>query len=445
MSSKNRLIQLTGKFSLTQATLFCMVLGIVVGTSLFELSGLAPVLVHALSILRLGGELFLSSLKLLVVPLVFFSIVCGTASVGDSSRLGSVAIKSIILYVATTAIAISLGLLLAQLLGPGIGFDLNLSQEPRADGSMDLNQIKNLSYQAVDDKKSWVDAILALVPTNPVRAMFDENMIQVILFAGLLGVGILKSGEKGRSALAGFESLNAVILETVQIVIYLAPVGAFCLIAQIFAKQGLSALGPLSMYFSVVVLTLALHMFGTYMLLLKFAAKVSPFRFLRNFKSVPLIAFSTSSSGATLPVTLKNAEDNLGVDSSVASFTIPLGATLNMDGTAIMQGVATCFIAQAYQIDLSLWDLMMVVVTAVMASIGTAGVPSVGLVTLAMVLNQVGLPVEGIGLILGVDRLLDMLRTVVNVTGDSVVSVVVASSENKLNRDILENAPLELS
>ena len=367
----------------------------------------------------LGGKIFLALLKLLVVPLVFVSIVCGVASLDDLSRLGRVGGKTLGLYLLTTALAISLALCGAMLFRPGDGFELSHASD----------------YQA-SEAPSLSETLLNLVPSNPIRAMAEGEMLQIIVFAALFGVALTLTGEGGRRLVAFFEDLNQAVLRLVMLLMAAAPYGVFCLVAGVFAAEGLQALAPLARYFVLVLGVLLLHAFLTYPLLLRFLAGLDPRPFLRKMRAPLAVAFSTASSGATLPVTLETVERRLGVDRSVCSFTVPLGATINMDGTAIMQGVATGFIAQAYGIDLSLGDLLTVVLTATLASIGTAAVPGVGLVMLAMVLRQVNLPVEGIGLVLGVDRLLDMVRTAVNVTGDAAVSCVVARSEGELDGEV---------
>jgi len=369
-------------------------------------------------LLHVGGSIFLASLKLLVVPLVFVSLVCGTAALDDVAKLGRVGAKTLGLYLMTTAIAVSLALIAATIVQPGAGFELD------SDASFEAQQAPSLA-----------DVFIDLFPSNPIRAMADGNMLQIIVFAGLFGLALTLSGEPGKRLLKFFDDLNSVIMRLVMLLMSVAPYGVFCLIAKVFALQGFAAMAPLLQYFLLVLGVLALHAIVTYSSLLRFLAGVNPIVFFRNMRDPIALAFSTASSNATLPVTLKTVEHKLGVDNSIASFTIPLGATINMDGTAIMQGVATGFIAQAYGIDLSPTDYMMVVVTATLASIGTAGVPGVGLIMLAMVLRQVNLPVEGIGLILGVDRLLDMVRTAVNVSGDASVSCVVAASEGQLSRE----------
>jgi Na+/H+-dicarboxylate symporter len=370
-------------------------------------------------VLHVGGAIFLASLKLLVVPLVFVSLVCGTAALDDIRKLGRVGAKTLVLYLTTTAIAITLALSAAELVRPGEGFDLE------TEAVFQSKEAPSLTAVFID-----------LFPTNPIQAMAEGNMLQIIVFAVLFGVALTLAGTPGRRLLAIFEDLNSVIMRLVMLLMSLAPYGVFCLLAKVFALQGFAAMAPLLRYFFVVLGVLLVHVLLTYPSLLRVLARLSPIVFFRNMRDPIALAFSTASSNATLPVTLETVEHRLGVRNSIASFTVPLGATINMDGTAIMQGVATGFIAQAYGIDLSTTDYLMVVLTATLASIGTAGVPGVGLIMLAMVLRQVNLPVEGIGLILGVDRLLDMVRTAVNVTGDAAVSCVVAVSENQLSDEV---------
>jgi len=266
--------------------------------------------------------------------------------------------------------------------------------------------------------------------------MAEGEMLQIIFFAIVLGISITISGSKGSIFKKGLESINSVMMSMVSIIMKLAPLGVFCLIAKTFATQGISMILPLASYFFTVVCVLILHVMFTYSFFLKFLGKVSPIIFLKKMRTAVVFAFSTASSNATIPVTLNTVEKRLGVDKAVASFTVPFGATINMDGTAIMQGVATVFIATVYSIDLSLADYLLVILTATLASVGTAGVPGVGLIMLTMVLTQVGLPVEGVALIIGIDRLLDMMRTAVNITGDSMVSLLTSKSEKSFNEDI---------
>ncbi len=412
--------------SLTARILTAMALGIVLGSlvnlilSMGWLAAELPVkMLNAFvyDFLDAIGQIFVASLKLLVVPLVFVSLICGTTALGDNARMGPIAAKTLGLYLLTTALAISLALSLALLIGPGAG-------------AASLNAVDFVPKEAPPLKQVFVD----IFPSNPVKAMAEGRMLQIIVFALLCGYAISLSGTAGRRLADFFRDLEQVVMKMVGVLMQLAPYGVFCLLAKLFSELGFQAILDLGKYFLTVVLVLLLHAVGVYSLLLKFITGLKPQVLYAKMRSVWAFAFSTASSGATLPVTLRTVEKRLGVDSSVASFTVPLGATINMDGTAIMQGVATVFIAQVYGFELGAAALLTVILTATLASIGTAAVPGVGLITLALVLQQVGLPVEGIALIIGVDRLLDMLRTAVNVTGDATVSVIVGNSEGKLDK-----------
>jgi Na+/H+-dicarboxylate symporter len=369
-----------------------------------------------------GGQIFVASLKVLVVPLVFISLVCGTCQLQGQSSLGRLSLKAIGLYLLTTAIAISIAIFVAELLQPGIGIEMTTKADFVAPASQPLSQV-----------------FINIFPDNPVKAMAEGNMLQVIVFAILIGLAIGRSGEQGERLSQQFNDWNEIMMTLVTLLMKLAPYGVFCLLFSLFAKQGLGVIGDLALYMVTVLLVLAIHALGVYPLLLKSFAGLDPFVFLRKMRNTQLFAFSTASSSATIPVTLRAVEQRLGVSNRVASFTVPLGATINMDGTAIMQGVATVFIAQAFNLELGLTDYLLVIATATLASVGTAGVPGVGLVTLAMVLQQVGLPVEGIALIIGVDRILDMVRTAVNVTGDATVSCIVANSEDAMDKTIFND------
>lgn len=368
------------------------------------------------------GKIFVASLKLLVVPLVLVSLVCGVSGLGSGAQLGRLGGKTIALYLFTTAVAISLAMLAALMIEPGVGADVNAKVAVKA------NEVTPLTQVLID-----------IFPSNPIAAMAEGNMLQIIVFAVLLGLAINHSGEAGHRIRSNFEDWNAVVLNLVTMLMKLAPYGVFALVFNLFSDKGLGTIQELAVYFATVVGVLLIHGAVVYSGLLVFLTGLNPVTFLKKMRNVQLFAFSTASSNATLPVTLRTVEKRLGADNKVASFSVPLGATLNMDGTAIMQGVATVFIAQAYGVDLSAGDLLAVVATATLASIGTAGVPGVGLVMLSMVLTQVGLPVEGIALIYGVDRLLDMLRTAVNVTGDAAVSCIVAKSEGQFDQAIFED------
>ncbi|MEZ8088576.1 dicarboxylate/amino acid:cation symporter [Vibrio kanaloae] len=400
--------------SLTGRVILGMVAGILTGfaiQSLFTESGFVNnYIVNGL--FEVGGQIFVASLKMLVVPLVFVSLVCGTSSLKDLSTLGRMGGKTLALYIGTTAVAITLALTIGNLFQPGAGADLTAASSFKSTDAPSLGQV-----------------IIDMFPTNPIQAMAEGKTLQVIVFAVLFGIAISAAGKPGERIAAVFSDLNEVIMKLVALLMNLAPYGVFFLMAKLFSSLGLSAIWNLAEYFLVLAGTLLLHGLVTYSAMLKGFTGLSPITFLRKMEDAIMFAFSTASSNATIPVTMETAKNRMGVDNKVASFTVPLGATVNMDGTAIMQGVATAFIAQAYNIDLTMGDYLMVILTATLASVGTAGVPGVGLVMLAMVLNQVGLPLEGIALIMGVDRLLDMIRTAVNITGDSAVTIIVAKSE----------------
>jgi Na+/H+-dicarboxylate symporter len=364
----------------------------------------------------LVGRIFIASLKLLVVPLVMVSLICGSSSLGDSARMGPIAVKTLGFYLATTAIAISLALVTAAIVGPGTHVEL-----------------QSAAVYQPSVPPPLVDVLVDIFPSNPVRAMADGKMLQIIVFALLFGYALSHAGEQGRRIASFFRDMEAVVMKMVEILMALAPYGVFALLSKLFAEMGIAAILDLAAYFFTVLAVLLMHALLVYPTLLKSFSGLSPRILIQKMRPVWAFAFSTASSGATLPITLRTVERRLGVHNSVAGFTVPLGATINMDGTAIMQGVATVFIAQVYGVDLTATAFITVILTATLASIGTAAVPGVGLVTLALVLEQAGLPVEGIALIIGVDRLLDMVRTAVNVTGDATVSLIVGKSENQFD------------
>ena len=408
--------------TLTRNILIGMAGGLLLGSLIhaIDLADSNPIMVYGVNgLFDIGGKAFVASLKLLVVPLVFVSLVCGASNLSDGSSLGRIGIKTVGLYLFTTAIAITLALTVANIVDPGMGMALTTDAVFVAKESPPLKEV-----------------IVAIVPTNPVKAMAEGNMLQVIVFAILVGVAIAKSGSSGQRVRETLNDWNDIIMRMIMMLMAIAPIGVFCLMLALFSNMGFSAITDLIRYFLTVAGVLVLHFLLTYAMMVRFVANLNPIVFYRNFYPVMAYAFSTSSSNATLPVTLETVERRLGVKNEVASFTVPLGATINMDGTAIMQGVATVFIAQAYNIDISMTGYLMVVLTATLASIGTAGVPGVGLITLALVLQQVGLPVEGIALIIGVDRLLDMMRTAVNVCGDAAVATIVAKSEGKFDESV---------
>jgi len=418
--------------SLTNRILLAMVLGIGLGSvlevvlgSLSPDSSLYGFLYNGMvmGLFDVLGRVFIASLKLLVVPLVLVSLICGMAALGASSRMGPIAGKTLGLYLVTTCIAVSLGLAIALAVGPGEG----------------VNAVASSDF-VPKEAPPIKETLINIFPTNPVAAMAEGNMLQVIVFALLVGFALTRAGEAGQRLIAWFQDMEVVVMKMVGVLIELAPYGVFALLTKLFATMGFGTIFDLAAYFFTLLGVLLFHGLVVYGLVLRTLTPLSPAMLRQKMRRVWAFAFSTSSSGATLPVTLRTVEKRLGVNKSVAGFSVPLGATINMDGTAIMQGVATVFIAQVYGIDLSSSQLLMVVLTATLASIGTAAVPSAGLIMLSLVLTQAGLPVEGIALILGVDRLLDMVRTAVNVTGDATVSTVVAYHEGQLD-EVVFNDP----
>lgn len=409
--------------SLTTRIILAMFLGLIVGLAIKYLLPTSSFVQSYITdgLFQVVGKIFIASLKMLVVPLVFVSLVCGTCSLRDTTKLGRLGVKTVGLYLLTTAFAVTLALTFAVIVGPGEGANLQV--------------VEYIPKKAPELK----DVLINLFPSNPIRAMAEGNMLQVIVFAILFGIALALAGKAGERVASLFNDLNEVIMKLIIILMNLAPYGVFCLMAKLFATLGFYTIGNLITYFLLVLFVLLLHGTATYPLMLKLLAGLNPFIFFRKMRPAMLFAFSTASSNATLPITLETATRHLGIRNTIASFTIPLGATINMDGTAIMQGVATVFIAQAYNIDLNLIQYLSIILTATLASIGTAGVPGVGLIMLAMVLQQVGLPVEGISLIIGVDRLLDMTRTVVNISGDCTISCIVAKSEGEFDQSVFND------
>jgi Na+/H+-dicarboxylate symporter len=411
------------KMSLTVKVLVGMGLGIVLGL-IFNLSGLNAegsfintYVVNGL--FHVVGKMFVNSLKMLVVPLVFFSLICGVCGIGNIKTLGRVGSKSFALYMLTTAIAIAAAISIAAVSGIGKG----------------MNQVSEVTFTA-KEAPPLTDVFINIIPKNPINAMANGDMLPIIFFSILLGISMLMVGRKAKGFIEGAEVANEIMMKMVNIIMAVAPYAVFALIAKSMANLGIELLGQLVGYVLVLVSALMVHLFITLMIILKVFSGLSPALFLKKIRNAQVFAFSTASSNATIPVTLRTVTERMGVNNSVASFTVPFGATINMDGTAIMQGVATVFIANVYNVDLGISGYLTVILMSVLASIGTAGVPGVGLIMLSMVFVQVGLPVEGIGLILGVDRLMDMIRTAVNISGDAVVSSIVAKSEGKMDLDI---------
>ena len=365
------------------------------------------------------GQLFIRLMQMLVVPLVFFSIADGCRNLGDTETLGKVGLRIVAYYMFTTALAIVIALGLASLIGPGKGMNMSVGDQ---------------SFEAVNTDISLSDTILDFIPTNPIEALASGNMIQIIIFAVL--VGLLIASMEDRLVTLGniVTEMNDLMMGMTMWVMKLAPIGVFFLIARTFSTLGYDAILSMLSYMGSVLGGLAMQMLIVYMLLILTFIRVNPFKFLKNFAPVLTFGFSTASSSATVPIHIKTLEE-IGIDKKISSFTIPLGATINMDGTAIMQGVAVVFIANAYGIDLTATDFITVILTATIASVGTAGIPSVGLITLSMVLESVGLPVEGIAIIMGIDRILDMARTTVNLTGDAAGTMIVANTVGAFDKD----------
>lgn len=406
--------------SLGNWILIGMILGLVVGLILnFYVDNIyIKKIILMDNVFYLGGNFFIKLMKMLVVPLVFFSIVVGVASISDIKTIGSIGGTTILIYLITTALAVTIALFIGMVIQPGVGLNMGAIQT----SNVTINQ-------------TMTDTILNMVPDNPFSSLATGDMLPVIIFAVLVGIILAKLREETETMNKIFTEGNTIMMEMTNIVMKFAPIGVFCLMARTFGGLGLDGIMPLAKYVICVLIGLAIQAFIVYPSLLVAFTRLNPIKFFRRFISVMFFAFSSSTSNATIPLNLDKLEE-MGVSREVSSFTIPLGATINMDGTAIMQGVAVMFAAQAYGIDLGTSALITVIFTAVMASIGTAGVPSVGLVTLTMVFNSVGLPVNAIGIIFGIDHILDMFRTAVNVTGDAICTIIVSLRNNALDKDI---------
>ena len=378
-------------------------------------------------ILYVVGQGFIKLMKMLVVPLVFCSLVCGAMSIGDTKKLGTVGVRTLAFYLATTALAVTVALTVGNILDPGVGLDMSAVQS-------------NAAEVQTMEATSLASTLLNIIPDNPVGSLANGNMLQIIVFALIVGIILAKLGERVETVANFFTQFNDIMMEMTMMVMSLAPIGVFCLISRTFATIGFSAFVPLAKYMIGVLLALLIQCFVVYLGMLKIFTGLSPIKFIKNFFPVMAFAFSTATSNATIPMSIDTLAKKMGVSKKISSFTIPLGATINMDGTAIMQGVAVVFAAQAFGIELGLAEYITVIGTATLASIGTAGVPSVGLVTLTMVFNSVGLPVEAIGLIMGIDRILDMSRTAVNITGDAVCTTIVAKQNNALDAEVFKNS-----
>ena len=396
-----------------------MILGIITGVFLNIFSydtSLSDFIVK--NIFNVVSDLFIYALKLVIIPLIFFSIVCGIISLSDDTSLSRLGIKTLSLYLFTTIIAISLGLLFSSL----------INYEPILLSNLETNV-------AIDNIKTESN----IFPTNIFESLSNGNIIHLLIFSVLICIAASKVKDNAKTFINYFHEFNAVINELVKIIISFTPIAVYCILSKTFATQGLETLTPLMGYFFTVVFVLLIHFFITFSLLLKTFTNLNPKQFFINIKEVIVFTFSTSSSSASIPFTLKAATEKCGINKSISSFTIPLGATINMDGTAIMQGCATFFLASLYGIDLGMSEILTIVVTATIASIGTAGIPSAGIIMLTVIFTQIGIPLEGITLLLGVDRLLDMMRTSINVSGDLCISCIVASSENRIDETIYKS------
>ena len=406
--------------NLTRNILFGMLLGFAVGSIIYYTNIFGDTLSNIVEVyaFRLGSDIFINLLKMLIVPLVFFSLVSGISSLGNLKSIGNISLKTITLYLITTAIAVSLSLFIGAIFQPGSG----------------VNTANLISPDKLPQGQGIYQTILDIFPANIIEAMANNQMLAIVFFSIIFGLALNKTNHLTNNLSESFEKLNTVFMQLVVMIIAFAPIGVFCLIGKFVIADGLNVFGEALKYVILLIATLFLHMFITYSALIKFFTRLSLKTFFLKMKDVAVFAFSTSSSAATIPVTLKTVESELGVNKNVAAFVVPVGATINMDGTAIMQGMATIFIAQMSGIDLSLIQYVQVVLLAVATSIGTAAVPSAGTITLVIILQQFGLPLEAIGIILAVDRILDMTRTAINVTGDAAVACVVAESEGMLEK-----------
>lgn len=415
---------------LTNMILIALVVGIICGVVINEFMADSAFVNDVLvgSVFTIIGQIFLNAIKMLVVPLVFVSISLGVARMGDMAKLGRIGAKTICYYMITTAFAIVIGLVIANIIDPGIG--------------LDMSSVVVADTEVTDTAVSFTDTIIGMVPSNVFQAFYDGDMLQIIFFAVFFGVAITSLGDKVKKLHIILEELNDIFLQMLMILMKFAPIAVFSLIITTFSTLGYEAIIPVFSYVFTAIVAMVLQVIIIYSLILVLLGKVHPLKFFKKMRPAMGFAFSTASSAGTLPITKKCVEDSIGVDSEISSFVLPIGATINMDGTAIMQGAAVVFIAQATGVDLTMADYLTVILTATLASIGTAGVPGSGVVMLSMVITQVGLPIEAIGVIMGVDRIVDMFRTTVNITGDAVCATVVARSENAID-DTIFNQELE--
>lgn len=384
-----------------------MILGVIVGAIMGpEAALLKPI-----------GTLFINAIKMLIVPLVFCSLIVGITSMKDTKKMGRIGAKAIVLYLLTTAVAIAIGLGLSAFIQPGAGLNMTVSN-PDA---------------IAKDAPPLIQTLLNIIPKNPISALAAGNILQIIVFAIGLGISLVMIGEKGEPAVKLFQSLAEAMYKLTEVVMMFAPYGIFGLMAWVAGTYGLDVLLPLIKVIGAVYVGALIHVAIFYSGLLSVLGRLNPIKYLRSLSNPAAVAFTTTSSSGTLPATIKASREELGVSDGVSGFVLPLGATINMDGTALYQGVCALFIAQAFGIDLSGADYLTIILTATLASIGTAGVPGAGLIMLSLVLSTVGLPIEGLAIVAGIDRILDMARTTINVCGDMMVAVLVARSEKELD------------
>lgn len=399
-----------GSMALWKKILIGMVLGVIVGIAMGPDS----------AIFKPIGTLFINAIKMLIVPLVFCSLVVGVTSMQDTRKMGRIGLKSVVLYLGTTAVAISIGLGMATVFMPGSGLEMSVTE----------------AAPAAKEAPTLVQTLLNMIPKNPIGALAAGNILQIIVFALGLGIALTMCGEKAQPAVKVFDSLAEGMYKLTELVMKLAPYGVFGLMAWVAGKYGLDILMPLIKVIAVAYIGCLIHVVVFYTGLVSVLGRLNPVRYLKGLVNPASVAFTTTSSSGTLPATIKASREELGVSKGISSFVLPLGATINMDGTALYQGVCALFIAQAFGIDLAFSDYLLIIMTSTLASIGTAGVPGAGLIMLSLVLTTVGLPIEGLAIVAGIDRILDMARTSVNVCGDLMVSVLVSKSENELDEDV---------
>ncbi|WP_352403277.1 dicarboxylate/amino acid:cation symporter [Kandleria vitulina] len=418
------------KIGLTTKIFIALILGAIVGVIINATCINNPIVSKYIvnGLFYVVGQGFIRAMQMLVVPLVFCSIVCGAAAIGDTKTLGKVGVKTVLFYLFTTVAAVAVALSVANIINPGAGANLSKLEA--------IAKAASSTTSTTTSNPSMVDTLLNIIPTNPISALASGDMLAIIFFALIIGLILAKLGDQVQLVNNFFSQGNDIMMEMTMMVMSVAPVCVFCLIARTFSTLGFSVIFYMLKYVLAVLIALLLQCGIVYQILLKVLTGLSPIKFLKKFFPVQAFAFSTATSNATIPLSIDTLKEKMGVSKRISSFTIPLGATVNMDGTSIMQGVAVVFVAQAFGIHLSMVDYITVIATATLASIGTAGVPSVGLITLTMVFNSVGLPVAGISMIMGIDRILDMARTAVNITGDAVCTTIVAYQNGDVDKEV---------